>query len=57
MFLYAYSNRVTSYTLSETHTLYLRLAPVVTSTYICRSRSAMTNEEIKTTSIILTTQS
>lgn len=54
--------RITSYTLSETHELYLRLTPVITGTYICRSRPAvisMNKEEITipTTSITLTAQS
>ncbi|CAF3900649.1 unnamed protein product, partial [Rotaria sp. Silwood1] len=53
--------QITSYILSDTHSLYLRLSPVVPGTYICRSRLAdiqMTKEEvtITTTSITLIAQ-
>jgi hypothetical protein len=59
---FLYLIRITSYTLSETHELYLRLAPVIPGTYICRSRPLvlpMNDEEIRiiTTSITLTAQS
>ncbi|CAF3753964.1 unnamed protein product [Rotaria sordida] len=50
--------QITSYLLSETRSVYLRLAPVVAGTYICRSRPVdmqMAKEEvtITTTSITL----
>ncbi|CAF1368900.1 unnamed protein product [Adineta steineri] len=53
--------QITSYTLSNTHALYLRLAPVTIGTYICRSRSVIkpmnkTEVTITTTSITLTAQ-
>ncbi len=62
LLLFAFFIRITSYTLSETHELYLRLAPVITGTYICRSRPAVipgNKEEVTmaTTSISLTAQS
>ncbi|CAF2794908.1 unnamed protein product [Rotaria sp. Silwood2] len=41
--------QITSYILSDTHLLYLRVAPVVAGTYICRSRPTdiqMTKEEV-----------
>ncbi len=58
--LCSYFYRITTYTLNDTHTLYLRLAPVATGTYICRSRPGvipMNKEEVTMTSITLTAQS
>jgi hypothetical protein len=57
----SYLLRITSYTLSEAHELYLRLAPVIPGTYICRSRPVvlpMNDDEarIMTTSITLRAQ-
>ncbi|CAF1581456.1 unnamed protein product, partial [Rotaria sordida] len=54
--------QITSYLLSETRSVYLRLAPVVAGTYICRSRPVdmqMAKEEvtITTTSITLIAES
>jgi hypothetical protein len=51
-FVFSYFYRITTYTLNDTHTLYLRLAPVATGTYICRSRPGvipMNKEEVTIT--------
>ncbi|UJR32092.1 hypothetical protein I4U23_019560 [Adineta vaga] len=53
--------QITTYTLSDPHALYLRLAPVTIGTYICRSHSPaspmnQTEVTVTTTSITLTAQ-
>ena len=42
-FCLSHFNRITSYVLSDSYGLYLRLAPVVIGKYICRSRPALTS--------------
>ncbi|CAF1631653.1 unnamed protein product [Adineta ricciae] len=57
----SFDQPITTYTLSDTHALYLRLAPVTIGTYVCRSRSLSTpmnrtEVTVATTSITLTAQ-
>ena len=52
-----YMNRISSYTLSKTHEVYLRLAPVVTDTFVCRSRPVVLStieEEVRPAKISIT---